>query len=311
MVMRGEGETLLKARQSASAELARQLSAEVRAQVVVEGVAKDGETTEKVTEQIEVSTHFKHGELIKSIKRCERCIGSECVSTVALNRDRAAQRLIKDLGPDHEQLSAAAQDLNMASSLLRFTQAWNQAQSAYQRMKPILNQLRVLGRMTPELAQADRVMQRAHQENARRHEHMWIAIEPLRLKNQSQVPQGLLEVVDGQLSQALESLKLKRWGHAKCPVSDSESKADVIKLTPHGSLSCTLGLIGPQCQLMLGIKVELCPQQQLTQVEWSTLKLVGVHPRDPKRALHKLNQSLQRSDLSGVLKQTLSPFIIF
>jgi hypothetical protein len=129
------------------------------------------------------------------------------------------------------------------------------------------------------------------------------------------MPQGLAEAVDGQLSQALESLQLKRWGQGECPQETSrhqdQTPNDVMRLVPQGRVQCKLGLIGPQCQLTLGIKVELCPHEQLTQIEWSDLKVVSVHPRDPKRALSKLNQSLIHADLSGVLKQTLSPFIIF
>ena len=315
LVTRAEGKTLREARRRASAELSRQLSAEVRSEVSVKGVGQRGDSTEQVTEHIEISTHFKHAELIKPLSRCEVCRGARCITAVALNRDQAAKRLMRDLGSDVQTLSVTTQDVNMTSPLLRFTQAWYQANAAYQRMRPLLNQLRVLGRMSRALARSDQMMKRASQEVARRHERLWIAIAPLQLKGDLSMPQGLAEAVDGQFSRALESLKLKRWGQAECPRETSrhqdQTSNDVMRVIPQGRVHCTLGLIGPQCRLALGIKVELCPHEQLTQIEWSDLKLVSVHPRDPKRALSKLNQSLIRADLSGVLKQTLSPFIIF
>ena len=314
IVTHGEGRTLREARQRASAELARQLSAEVRSEVLVKGVGQNGDTTEQVTEHIEVATHFTHGELIKPVAKCEVCLSDLCKTTVALSRDQAARRLIRDLGPSVQTLQVTTQDLNMQSSLLRFTQAWYQAQATYLHMKPILNQLRVLGRMSPELARSDQIMKDASQKVALRHERLWIAVAPLHLKS-SPVPKGILEAVDGQLSRALSSLKLKRLGQTECPqkVVDNPTDVpiDVMKITPQGYVKCSLGLIGPQCRLVLGVVVELCPNKELTQVEWSDLKLVSVHPRDPQRALSKLNQSIIHSDLAGVLKQTLSPFIIF
>ena len=314
LLTQSEGPTLREARRSASAELARHLSAEVRAEVAVRGVARNGETSEEITERIEVSTHFKHGELIKPLPQCELCSGDLCITTVALNRDRAAQRLVREINPDVQMLYKATRDLKRSVPLLRFTQAWYQAQAAYHRIKPTLNQLRVLGRMSHELSSADQLMKRASQEVAQRSKRLWVAIAPLQLVNRTSPPQGLPEVVDGQFSKALESLKLKRWGQAECPTAptpDQGGPVEVLRLSPQGELKCTLGLIGPQCLLSLGVSVELCPQQQLTQSEWSDLKLVGVHPRDPNRALIKLNQSVNRASLSAVLKHTLSPFIIF
>jgi hypothetical protein len=91
LLTHAEGRSLREARKRASAELARQLSAEVRSEVSVKGVGQHGDSTEQVTEHIEISTHFKHAELIKPLPRCEICRGDRCVTTVTLNRDQAVK----------------------------------------------------------------------------------------------------------------------------------------------------------------------------------------------------------------------------
>ena len=69
------------------------------------------------------SPTLKHAELIKPITKCEYCIADLCQSSVALQRDELARRLVKEINTDVKRLKASAQDLNPQTSLLRFTQA--------------------------------------------------------------------------------------------------------------------------------------------------------------------------------------------
>jgi hypothetical protein len=207
----------------------------------------------------------------------------------------------------------AAQDLTVEAPLLRFTQAWRQAQSSREQLQPLINQVRALGRDTPGLKQAREMMRRAAEVRARRDELLWVRVSPMLLSSSSiglTEMASLHEAIDGRFSDALKTLKLKRWSAKECPDQSGAIGPQVITLKPRGELKCNLGYIGPQCQLKLSIHVDVCPSSVLSQDDWSDLKLVGVHPREEARAVDHLVRSVREADLSEHLSQTLSPFLI-
>ena len=314
IVQQSQGDTIEEARKRASAELTRQLSAELRSELIVTSqsgqTADSSSVSDQVKEKVELFTHFKHAELIKPIAKCEYCLADHCQSSVALKRDELARRLVKEINSDVKRLKASAQDLNPQTSLLRFTQAWYIAQASSQRIEPTLNQLKVIQRITKDLLEIESLMKDAQKQRAQREENLWIGISnfDLRSKGQFKVPNVIQEALKGGFSQALETMGLKYWAQENCPVSDSQQ--DVIMMTPSGELHCSLGFIGPQCKLQLGISLSLCHQGKLSDDVWNKLKLVGVHPRDTQGALDKLLKSIKEADFSAPLSKSLSPFII-
>ena len=310
MVEAGIGPSIEKARERASAELSRRISAELRSLVTVKSQQKDGSVKEEVEEEIEVSARFKHAELIKSIKRCERCSGKICQTSVALSRDEVADRLLKEIEADAQILAQSTQDLTSKAELISFTQAWRVAHAAYQRMTPQLNQLRVIQRTTQPLRDAIKVMGQASKERAKRQRRLWIDLKPLELKPTA--PEALGEALSHALTTSFKKIGLKRWDQKGCPTSVDQA-ADVLQLTPRGDLNCSLGLVGPQCVLSLSVHVDLCREgeaRELTQAEWSDARIVGVHPRDKQEAIQLLTRSLHELDLSSHLTRTLSPIIL-
>ena len=315
MVERAQGASIEQARKRASAELTRQLSAELKSELVVtsqsgQDSSNSSLTNDQVHERVELYTHFKHAELINPVTKCESCSHQLCQSTVVLDRDELGRRLVKEINADIKRLKTSAQDLSPQSSLLRFTQAWYIAQAASQRIEPSLNQLKVIQRMTKDLLMIESLMKGAQQQRAQREERLWIGMTELNLnfKGQTQVPKAIQEVIKGRFSQALETMGLKYWTKENCPASDSGQ--DVIMMTPSGEIQCSLGFIGPQCKLQLGISLSLCSQGKLSEDVWSKLKLIGVHPHDTQGALDKLLKSIKTSDFSAPLSKSLSPFII-
>ncbi len=310
-----QGLTLQEARDKASAELTRQLSAELKSELIVtsQNSSHSGQATQaqdQVQERVELYTHFKHAELIKAVAKCEFCQAESCQSTVALHRDQLARRLAKEINADVKRLKTSAQDLHPDSSLLRFTQAWYIAQASSQRIEPILNQLKIIERITEDLITIEALMKDAQKQRAQREENLWIGFNKLDIsfKGQERLPQAIQEGLMGRFSQALETMGLKKWTQESCP--SHKNGQDVIMLTPTGTLSCSLGFIGPQCKLQLGIKLNLCHKGKLGEDSWSRLKLVGVHPHETQGALDKLLKSIKSTDLSAPLSKSLSPFII-
>lgn len=312
LTAQSDGSTIEEARRRAITQISRRVSAEVRSLVELSGETQGDQSSEKVTEQIEVSTHFKYAELFKPLASCEGCGGELCLSTVVLSRDQAATRIIQDMGEALQLLSAATQDLREETPLLRFTQAWRRAQEARTWLLPLLNQVRALGRETPSLRGAEKTLERASQVRALRDKRLWVQVLPLTLKGEpisGAQREALQDVIDGRFSEALGALKIKRWTEPACPSSDGES-LDVIMIAPSGALRCALGFVGPECHLTLGVNVTLCPQKLLTQDEWGSVRLVGVHPRETQRAISELIRSIQKSDISEALAKSLSPFLI-
>ena len=303
-----EAQTIEKARERATAELSRRLSAEIRSEVTVQTKQDDRGSIDDVQEKVKVSSYFKHAEIIKQIKKCTLCNGSTCQSTVALHRDELAQRLVQSINVDVKRLQEAAKDLQANTPLLRFTQAWYLAQAAHKRISPVLNKLKLIRRITPEIKEAESMMAKATQERAQREERLWVIIKKLDLVTQQKDSSLISDAIYGRLSKATETLGLKLWAQTDCPTGDEQK--DVLTLQPKGSLSCNLGLVGPQCRLKVAINISLCQQGTLSEDNWSELKLVGVHTRETKGAVTKLIQSITQQDFSSVLAKSLSPFVI-
>lgn len=307
LTQEGHGVSIEEARRRASAELSRRLSAEVRSLVTVKSSQRNGEVKEEVDEEIEVSARFKHGELLRSISGCETCTGDRCQSVIALDRDELTARLLQGNEADIQTLARSAIDLTEETDLLRFTQAWRLAYAAHRRLQPTLNQLRVIGRSTRELEDAQEMMREAAKVRAKRQEQLWIDIKTPRIPDANpSTGEGLTHA----FSTALDQIGLKRWDRGGCP---EDRGVDVITISPHGALSCRLGLIGPQCELKLGVSVSRCldgVEQDLTEADWSDLRVVGVHPREQRVALDQLAHSLKDLDLKAAITRTLAPFIL-
>ncbi len=309
LIEEADASSIALARERASAELTRRMSAELRSEVKVQTIGTGRHQQDSVQERVSISSNFQHAELIRPIKQCERCSTGSCISVVAINRDELARRLLQTITPDLKRLLAAVQDLKAESPLLRFTQSWYIAQAAMKRMDPILNQLKLIERITKELQSAERLMKSATTERANREERLWIGINRPQFKGEEAPIQSLSEGVEGRLVKAIETLGQKRWTSDTCPDPLRES-AEVIMLSPRGALSCSLGLIGPQCQLKLSVEMNLCHHGKLAEENWTEIKIIGVHTRETGAAINKLLKTLGRADLSGVLSKSLSPFII-
>jgi hypothetical protein len=308
LIEHSEGASLEAARAQATTELTRRLSAELRSEVTVISSTNSKSGGDQVQERVEVSSHFRHAELIKPIGQCEQCSGQVCSSAVALNRDEIAHRLLKEVNVDIKRLKESAKDLKAGSPLLRFTQAWYTAQAASQRIEPTLNQLKLIQRITPELQQIELLMNQAHQERAAREERLWIGVNPSVIDFNEQMPKLLEEGIQGRFGKAFETLGLKRWPESTCPTQ--EQTKDVLMITPVGQMRCSLGFLGPECRLKLGIKVDLCHEGAVAEDTWNALKIAGVHPREMTGAVNKLVRSLDQLDFSASLSKSLSPFII-
>lgn len=310
MVEFAEGSTVEEARDRASAALTRRLSAELRSEVSVKTAERSGVQVDDVQESVQVSSHFEHAELIKPIKRCESCIGKNCASAVFLQRDELAARLIKSISPELKRLTEALKDLKPESHLLRFTQAWYLSQASAKRVEPIIEQLKIIHRSSPELEGAEQGIEHARRERALREERLWIVVDHPEIDSQETLPESLREGLKGRISKGLETLGLKQSTARMCPSEHQDNTGDFIRIEPKGSLSCTLGLIGPQCRLKLSIRLSLCGAGELSEDSWSGLKLIGVHTRDQLGAINGLLKNLEESDLSSHLSKSLSPFII-
>jgi hypothetical protein len=311
--MKGEGRTLQEADDRGRAEISRIISSEIAAKVSVSAQQGGSQDQEQISEEIQVSTRFAHAELIKSIKKCSRCRDGLCEVRLILNRSSVANRLVSELGPDAKRFSQSTSDLTEDASILRFSQAWYVAHGSYQRMRPLLNQLKVIGRMPAHLIRAESEMRSAQAIKAKRYQRLWVLVSPLEL-NPSPIPAtGLRSAVSGRLSQAIETLGLKVWPHTGCPSKEERSASsppEVIEVTPRGVLKCALGFIGPQCQLAMNVTLSMCPEQRLGSEDWSHLKLAGVHPQDQAVALKRLVQRVSQQDFTQALAKAISPFIV-
>ena len=310
LIEQAEGHTISEARIRASTALTRRLSAEIRSEVSVKTVERSGSQVDDVQESVRVSSHFEHAELIRPLKRCERCIEDACSSAVYLNRDELAARLLTSISPELKRLNEALKDLKPQSELLRFTQAWYLSQASAKKIEPISEQLKLIERSSAELEAAERGIDQARKERAAREERLWIIVDQPKILSEEELPPTLSEGLTGSISRALETLGLKQSSEEQCPVNNTTSDQDYLKLSPRGSLSCTLGLIGPQCQLKLSVNLSLCGAGVLGEDSWSQVKLIGVHTRDQQGAINALLKNLGKTNLSAAMSKSISPFII-
>lgn len=317
----GGGATDEEATGAARAELASQISAQLSSELTISASqAEDGEERQQVTQDLRVSSSFVHAELMRPLKACARCSDGACEATVTLDRDEAASRMIKELGPDVERLRSALQDLTLTSSLIAFTPAWHVARGAYERLRPQLNQLEVIGRVPRALADVDASIKRAQEVKASRLQRLSVLVKSLsaRSADHAPLPPTQLTPLDAALRErfnaAIEQVGLKPLGQASCPTSTLE---EVVVIEPRATLSCALGFVGPQCSLALSVELSLCPSEadperrSIGAAEWSELKLVGVHPQDEAEAMKRLVTSITRKELTPQLARSLSPFVPF
>ena len=203
--------------------------------------------------------------------------------------------------------------MKKTTSILRFSQAWYEAQGAYQRILPILRQLKVIERVPKQLTQAQTIIQNAQEIKAQRYQHLWVKVNKLTLHNSptidpnTEVQQQLNSALHAQLSQAIEKVGLKVWPESQCPTSKIE---EVLVFNPIGQMKCSVGFLGPQCGLSLRAQLTLCPHSQLGEVNWSNLKIFGVHPQEEQHAIRRLLKNLGNLDLTKHFAKAISPFIV-
>jgi len=317
----GAGASQAEAIKAAQAELSSQISAQLSSDLTVSAVQEgDGPEEQTLTQDLRVSTRFAHAELIKTISACVSCAGQSCEARVALSRDEVAERIIQELGPDAERLSASLSALTPQRSLLSFTPAWRSAHASYERLRPQLNQLQLIGRVPRALIHVSRDLGRADKLKAERVQRLGVQTRALKLASAGGQPVATATSaqIDAALRQrlhhAIDKMGLKTHAAEGCPV---DASAEVLVIQPQGLLSCSLGLVGPQCALSLSVEMSLCPSvaepqlKSLGAADWSTLKLVGVHPQSEAGALQRLINSINDSELSAQLARSLSPFVPF
>lgn len=311
--IKGEGESIQEAEKRGKVEMSRLISSQLDSSLTISATQSKYVNTEKVSEDIKLSTQFAHAELIHPIKGCSVCdlkMKNNCQARLVLSRDEAAARLISDLGADARRFSQALSDLKTETPILRFTQAWYEGHGAYQRIKPLLNQLKVIGRVPQHLITADSQMQTAQKVKAERYRRVWVRVDRLMFASGSN-HEELQGAMSHQLNEAVESLGLKVWPKKKCPVRSSGTLSDdILVVSPRGVLTCGLGLIGPQCKLSLTARLSLCPQKNLGSVDWTGVKLVGVHPQEESMAMLRLVKRLSAQKLTDLLARAISPFIV-
>lgn len=317
----GGGATELEAIKAAKAELSSQISARLSSELTINASqSSQGKDEQQVTQDLKVSSSFAHAELIQTIKECTVCSANDCEAFVTLDRDEVASRMIKELGPDAERLTTALKDLNLENSLLAFTPAWHVAQGSYERLRPQLNQLEVIGRIPRTLSQVDQAMKRVQTTKATRLQQISIAIKPLQLVDATgsilskQKQTSIEAALHERLNASIEKIGLQTWGRSQCP---TEGLSEVVLLEQRAVLQCTLGYVGPQCALSLSVELSLCASQaeptlkSLGTAEWSALKLVGVHPQDENEAFKRLVALITQKEFTPSLARSLSPFVPF
>jgi len=320
MVATGGGATLKDAERAAQAELASQISARLSAELTISASqSTSGAERQEVTQDLRVSSSFAHAELMKTAPACSRCSTNGCEATVTLDRDEAATRIIKELGPDVDRLTTALKDLTLSSPLLTFTPAWHVARGAYERLRPQLNQLEVIGRLPKALSGVDSALKASQRTKAQRLQRLAVWVYPLQamgdtgpLSAEERAP--IEAALRERLNASIEQVGLRVWGQSRCPTG---LDLEVLVVAPTAKQSCTLGYVGPQCALELAVELSLCPSEaepstrSLSSAEWSALKLIGVHPQDEAEALKRLVASITRKDLTPHLARLLAPFVPF
>ena len=320
LVAIGGGPTLKDAERAAQAELASQISARLSSELTISAAqSTSGAERQEVTQDLRVLSSFAHAELMKTVPACSSCSASACEATVTLDRDEAASRIIKELGPDVDRLTTSLKDLTLASSLLTFTPAWHVARGAYDRLRPQLNQLEVIGRLPKALSGVDSALKASQRVKAQRLQRLAVWVQPLQAQGEagplsSEERAPIEAALRERLNASIEQIGLRAWGQKGCP---ERRDAEVFIVAPTARQRCTLGYVGPQCTLELSVELSLCPSEaeptlrSLGSAEWSGLKLVGVHPQDEAEALKRLIGSITRKDLTPHLARILAPFVPF
>jgi hypothetical protein len=313
MRIKGEGENIKQAIRQGKSEISRILSAQIDSIVELKAQQNSKEIIETVTENIKVSTQFQHAELIKTIPQCKACTDDgQCYAWLTLSRHAVAQRLESDIIEDVALLHKATQKLQISTPILIFSQAWYQSHAIRQSLRPILNQLKVLGRMSPKLIQVEALMTRSAQMKAQRFEKLRILMHSPSINIQqpevsNQIKTQIKEVLGVQIQKALTHWHLKPWKEVACPTSTKEY--DVLELKPNTHISCQLGLIGPQCKLDLSLAISLCNHSPTLSNHHSNKQWTAVHTHHVTRALQKLVKQLEQQDFSILLHKSLSPLI--
>jgi hypothetical protein len=320
LLEKGEGQSIEEAHQRAQAEISRFISSEIQSLVIAK--AKQSSSTQRteddIQEEIRLSSRFEHAELIKSIEGCELCENGKCTVYAYLSTDEASKRIKEGIQNDLSRLLKATEDLTENTHITRFSQAWQDAHASYERIRPILNQIEVLGAFTPELSNAKTKMEKAYQLKENRKAKLSMKVEELILEkfqgqglDQALITDQVNSSLQSALGQSLNQAGLKRWEKGACP--NEGEKADVLVLTPRGDLLCSLGVVGPQCILKLRANLSICgqlgQQTDIGEVDWSQTPLNGVHSNDYQFAIQRLLKGLSEGKVSGPLIKSLSTIV--
>ena len=319
LLEKGEGSTIEEATQRAHAEISRFISSEIQSLLVATSEIGSGtnQTKEELQEEIRLSSRFEHAELIQNIDACSLCDQGLCSVYAYLATGEAAKRIKDGIQNDLSRLIKATSDLNAQTPLLRFSQAWQEAQGAYDRIRPQFNQLEVLGALTSDLKQAKETMKKAYQLKENRKAKLAIMLKPLTLEkfvgnqiDQVQASDLVNASLQSAMNKSLTQAGLKRWDQSDCPNGD---QAEVMVLAPRGDLICSLGAVGPQCILKLRANLSLCQNSALTdlgEIDWSQTPLNGVHSNDYQFAIQRLLKGLSEEKIKGPLMKALSNVVI-
>ena len=314
--MQGQGSSITKATQSAQSEIARILSAQINSVIEVQASQSQDQSSESVHENIQISTHFKHAELIKSIPQCQVCTQSDqCSTWVTLSKQNLAQRIELNIADDLSRLNKAVQQINMQTPLLLFSQSWYQAHHIYQKLMPEINQLKVLGFMSPQMLTIERKMSLATSIQAKRFAQVRFLLHASSVHTQQDqaihpFQNQLQSIIQAQLQKALGIWHLKPWKMSQCPKPHTtEAQIDVVQLYPHTHISCRLGFLGPQCHMNLSVAMSLCNQKFTRHDQNRIVQWKAVHPHHVNHAMRKLLQQIEGKNLKDLIYHSISPII--
>ncbi len=320
LLEKGEGKSIEEATQRAQAEISRYISSEIQSLVIAKSKQSSASqrTEDEIQEEIRLSSRFEHAELIKNIESCDLCENGKCSVYAYLSTAEASQRLKDGIQNDLARLLKSTQDLTSNTAITRFSQAWQDAHASYQRIRPILNQLEVLGAFTQDLKDAKITMDKAYQIKEERKAKLAMKVEELILEkfqgqglDQMLITDQVNSSLQSALGQTLNQAGLKRWEKGDCP--KGEDQADVLILKPRGDLLCSLGVVGPQCILKLRANLSICSANgelaEIGEVDWSQTPLNGVHSNDYQFAIQRLLKGLSEGKVSGPLIKSLSTIV--
>ncbi len=264
------------ARTDARAQVAAQVRSALRSTLKVEVGQSGADSYARATRSVVESTDFAHGELIET--EPPECEGSRCSVGAFLERRRALDVLGTRYSQDRPSfVEAAAAAEERRDDALRFTPHFAQAARAWKALAPVGYQLRIIGRRPDMDFAADRERFRALLEDRAR----------LAAASRVTVVPG---AVAADLAADVQTALVGAFDRLGLPATSAASCGEGLVFEPAAIVRCGPGAFGPRCELSLSGKLLSCDGALLAEIDLSSVRLAGAHPKsesDARRALRK------------------------